>query len=84
MVKPEKQKGYLVRLKVLKDETDLLRVEIELYKTSTHPVIMDSLFDTSIIRASKLVRNSGFTMKSFREYLPKTLSARIISNNGRF
>jgi len=69
MVKPEKQKGYLVRLKVLKDETDLLRVDIELYKTSTHPVIRDSLFDASIIRASKLVRNSGFTMKTFREYI---------------
>ena len=69
IVKPEKQKGFRVRLKVLTDEISLLRVEIELFKTSTHPAISDSLFDASIIRASKLVRNSGFTMKSFREYV---------------
>ncbi|MBN2219513.1 MAG: hypothetical protein JW697_04485 [Kosmotogaceae bacterium] len=69
MVKLEKQKGFLIRLKVLTEEISLLRVEIELFKTSNHPAISDSLFDASIIRASKLVRNSGFTMKSFREYV---------------
>jgi len=69
IVKPEKQEGYLMRISVLKDETKHLRAEIELFKSSSNSVIRDSLFESAVIRASKLVRNSGFTVKSFREYI---------------
>jgi len=69
IIKPEKLEGYLVRNRVLRDETKLLRVEIELFKSESDSVIRSSLFESIIIRASKLVRNSGFTMKSFREYI---------------
>lgn len=69
IIKPQKQEGYLVRISVLKDETKQLRAEIELFKSSSNSVIRDSLFESAVIRASKLVRNSGFTMKSFREYI---------------
>ncbi|MDD3682184.1 hypothetical protein [Mesotoga sp. BH458_6_3_2_1] len=69
IIKPEKLEGYLVRNRVLRDETKLLRVEIELFKSESDSVIRSSLFESVVIRASKLVRNSGFTMKSFREYI---------------
>ncbi len=69
MLKPEKLEGYQVRNRVLREETRLLRAEIELFESENDSVIRSSLFESAVIRASKLVRNSGFTMKSFREYI---------------
>jgi len=74
IIKPEKLEGYQVRNKVLRDETRLLRAEIELFKSENDSVIRSSLFESAVIRASKLVRNSGFTMKSFREYIRQACS----------
>ncbi|WP_258001672.1 hypothetical protein [Mesotoga sp. Brook.08.YT.4.2.5.1] len=69
MIKLEKREGYTIRLGVLRRETDLLRNEIEYFRSAADSIIRSSLFDSAIIRASKLIRNSGFTMKSFREYI---------------
>ncbi|HNS66730.1 MAG TPA: hypothetical protein PKG97_04045 [Mesotoga infera] len=69
LIKSERREGYLARLVVLEREVELLADQMELLKKTEDGVVRDSLFESAIIRASKLVRNSGFTIKSFREFV---------------
>ena len=73
-LRPERKDGYTVRLKSLKIEVELLRSQIDLLKDSgSDDILLTSLFDSAVIRGSKLIRNSGFTMHSFREYVRQSL-----------
>ncbi len=69
LIKIDRREGYLARLAVLEREVKTLAHQIELLKKVEDQVLRDSLFESAIIRASKLVRNSGFTIKSFREFV---------------
>jgi DNA-binding Xre family transcriptional regulator len=73
-LRPERKDGYTVRLKSLRREIELLRSQIERLKDcEPDDVMFSSLFDSAVIRGSKLIRNSGFTMHSFREYVRQSL-----------
>lgn len=68
-LKRDRRESYLTRVKVLEREIDLLVREIELLKLNGEPTVRTALFESAVIRASKVLRNSGFTMRSLREYV---------------
>lgn len=76
-IKPEKRKTFFLREKVLKREVEILNEEVQILLEKAQEKIPGNLedpellstYESAIVRAAKLVRNSGYTFDKLRRFI---------------
>lgn len=76
-IKPEKRKAFCLREKVLKREVEILNEEVQILLEKAQEKIPEELedlellstYESAVVRAAKLIRNSGYTFDKLRRFI---------------
>ncbi len=74
-IRPEKRRTFLGRNRHLVREIGKLSDQLELLRKGSNSwsIHEEAVFESAVIRTTKLVRNSGYTLRRYREFLRQSV-----------